>query len=64
MAEGDLVATSVGSKEDEKAKTDLEHDCVQKAEDFEAATRSRSDGLTALSEEKRVDSEVRVEPIH
>merc|ERR1719408_474690 len=56
-AEGDLAITAKALAEDEKALADLHSDCMTKAEDFEAETKSRSEELKALAEAKKVISE-------
>merc|ERR1719238_1110659 len=40
-AEGDLEVTSKDLKADEEALNELHHDCMSKAEDYEAETKSR-----------------------
>jgi len=54
MAEGDLDVTSKDLKEDNTASADLHHDCMTKAQDFEAATKSRAEELEALATAKKV----------
>jgi len=39
---------------DEQSKAELHHDCMTKASDFEAATKSRNEELKALAEAKKV----------
>merc|ERR1719408_717994 len=56
-AEGDLAITAKALAEDEKALADLHSDCMTKAEDFEAETKSRGEELKALAEAKKVISE-------
>merc|ERR1719456_1517584 len=56
-AEGDLAVTSKALAEDEAALADLHKDCITKAEDFEAETKSRGEELAALAEAKKVISE-------
>jgi hypothetical protein len=55
--EGDLESTTATLKKDEIAKADLEQDCSVKAEDFEAETTSRAEGLRALADAKKVIAE-------
>jgi len=57
VAEGDLSSTSADLAEDEKTKSTLHQDCLTKAQDFEAATKSRGEELKALAEAKKVISE-------
>merc|ERR1740139_977152 len=56
-AEGDLVVTSKDLDEDLKAKSTLHHDCMTKAENFEAATKSRGEELAALAKAKQIIKE-------
>jgi len=56
-ANGDLGATSQNLAEDVKALAELHSDCMTKAQDFEAETKSRGDELNALAEAKKVISE-------
>mmetsp|Transcript_7662 Transcript_7662/g.23960 ORF Transcript_7662/g.23960 Transcript_7662/m.23960 type:complete len:521 (-) Transcript_7662:582-2144(-) len=56
-SEGDLVATRKGIKSDTTALADLKQDCMTKAQDFEAATKSRGDELGALAKAKTVIAE-------
>uniref|UniRef100_A0A7S2ACU5 Uncharacterized protein n=1 Tax=Alexandrium andersonii TaxID=327968 RepID=A0A7S2ACU5_9DINO len=56
-AEGDLDVTTKDLKSDTKALADLHRDCMTKAQDYEAATKSRGEELTALAEAKKVISE-------
>jgi len=56
-AEGELAETSKALEEDKTAKADLEQDCMAKAQDFEAAKKSRAEELAALAEAKRIISE-------
>jgi len=53
-AEGDLAVTTKELDADVKAKADLHHACMTKAEDFEAETKSRGEELKALAEAKKV----------
>eukprot|EP00408_Alexandrium_pacificum_P061368 CAMPEP_0171171912 /NCGR_PEP_ID=MMETSP0790-20130122/9455_1 /TAXON_ID=2925 /ORGANISM="Alexandrium catenella, Strain OF101" /LENGTH=686 /DNA_ID=CAMNT_0011636767 /DNA_START=54 /DNA_END=2114 /DNA_ORIENTATION=+ len=57
-SEGDLKVTSGELKEDTTTLADLHHNCMTKAEDFEAETKSRSEELKALAEAKKVISEM------
>merc|ERR1719493_502166 len=56
-AEGDLDVTNQALKADTKAKADLERDCLTKAQDHEAETKSRAEELKALAEAKKVIQE-------
>merc|ERR1719414_2901485 len=56
-AEGDLSMTSTELAEDLKAKATLHHDCMTKAENFEAETKSRSEELAALAKAKQIIKE-------
>merc|ERR1719473_2186701 len=53
-AEGDLDVTSKDLKEDETALSDLHRDCMTKAQDFEAETKSRDEELAALAQAKKI----------
>jgi len=50
--EGDLQVTSKDLAGDTKALSDLHHECMTKAEDFEAETKSRGEELAALAKAK------------
>jgi hypothetical protein len=56
-AEGDLEVTSKDLAEDVKTKSVLHKNCLQKAQDFEASTKSRSEELSALANAKKVIGE-------
>jgi len=56
-AAGDLEVTSKDLGEDVTTKADLHQQCMTKAEDFEAETKSRGEELKALAEAKKVISE-------
>merc|ERR1719359_335351 len=56
-AEGDLQATQKDLDEDVKAKAQLHQDCMNAAEEFELATKSRGEELTALATAKKVIKE-------
>merc|ERR1719267_442819 len=56
-AEGDLAVVSKALKEDEEALANLHGDCMTKAQDYEAETKSRGEELKALAEAKKVISE-------
>jgi len=56
-AEGDLAVTSKDLAEDEKSLADLHSECMTKAQEFEAETKSRDEELKALAEAKKVISE-------
>jgi C4-type Zn-finger protein len=53
-AEGDLAATSKELAGDVSTLADLHHNCMTKAEDFEAETKSRGEELKALADAKKV----------
>merc|ERR1719327_241034 len=57
-AEGDLDMTSKDLAEDTTSLADLNEDCMQKAQDFEAATASREGELKALAEAKKAISDM------
>eukprot|EP00444_Apocalathium_aciculiferum_P033659 CAMPEP_0183486208 /NCGR_PEP_ID=MMETSP0370-20130417/179817_1 /TAXON_ID=268820 /ORGANISM="Peridinium aciculiferum, Strain PAER-2" /LENGTH=752 /DNA_ID=CAMNT_0025679519 /DNA_START=81 /DNA_END=2340 /DNA_ORIENTATION=- len=48
-AEGDLAMTSKDLSTDETGLGDLHHECMTRAEDFEAETKSRGEELAALA---------------
>merc|ERR1719362_168597 len=52
-ATGDLTTTSKALSADIATLEDLHKDCLTKAQDFEAATKSRSEELKALAEAKK-----------
>jgi len=54
VAEGDLAVTTKELVSDEDAKAQLHRECMRKAEDFEAETKSRGEELKALAEAKKV----------
>jgi len=56
-AEGGLQVTSKELAEDVKAKGTLHHDCMTRAEAFEAETRSRGEELKALATAKKIIEE-------
>merc|ERR1719146_272742 len=56
-AEGDLEVTSKDLAEDVKAKSTLHQDCMDAAEEFEMATKSRGEELQALATAKKVIKE-------
>merc|ERR1719463_478637 len=56
-AEGDLGVTSKALAADIKALADLHQDCMTKAEEFEAETKSRGEELKALAMAKKVIQE-------
>merc|ERR1719281_1803672 len=56
-AEGDLDVTSKDLAEDIKALADLHHNCMTKASDFEAETKSRGEELKALATAKKIIKE-------
>jgi len=53
VAEGDIAVLSKELKEDSQALSDLRRECVNKAEDFQAETKSRDEELKALTEAKK-----------
>jgi len=53
MAEGDLDVTTKDFKGGAEAKATLHHECMSKAEDFEAETKSRGEELGALAGAKK-----------
>merc|ERR1712242_695615 len=53
-AEGDLTVTSKALAADIATLEDLHKDCLTKAQDFEAETKSRSEELKALAEAKKI----------
>jgi len=57
VAEGDLDVTTKQLSEDTKALGDLHQDCMTKAQDFEASTKSRGEELKALATAKKVIAE-------
>mmetsp|Transcript_23027 Transcript_23027/g.62780 ORF Transcript_23027/g.62780 Transcript_23027/m.62780 type:complete len:711 (-) Transcript_23027:47-2179(-) len=57
-AQGDLGMTSSSLAEDEKTMGTLKQDCLMKAQDYEAETKSRDEELKALVEAKKVLSEM------
>merc|ERR1719493_398913 len=52
-AEGDLEVTSKNLDEDIKALSELHHQCLTKAQDYEAETKSRGEELTAIATAKK-----------
>merc|ERR1719291_510424 len=56
-AEGDLDITSKDLSEDQETLRTLHHDCLTQAQDFEAASQSRSEELKALADAKKIISE-------
>merc|ERR1719240_2182841 len=56
-AEGDLDVTSKDLAEDIKALADLHHNCMTKASDYEAETKSRGEELKALATAKKIIKE-------
>merc|ERR1719399_2787282 len=57
-AEGDLGMTTKELDSDTTSLADLNEDCMQKAQDYEAATTSREGELKALAEAKKAVSEM------
>merc|ERR1719219_1138708 len=53
-AQGDLTVTSKALATDTATLEDLHKDCLTKAQDFEAETKSRTEELKALAEAKKV----------
>lgn len=56
-AEGDLAVTSKTLAENKDTDSTLEHDCMTKAEEYEAETKSRGEELKALAAAKKVIAE-------
>merc|ERR1712156_1057158 len=56
-AEGDLAATTKNLDEDVLALSELHHDCLTKAQDYEAETKSRGEELTAIATAKKTIEE-------
>merc|ERR1719414_490561 len=56
-AEGDLDMTSKNLAEDIKALAQLHHECLSKAQDYEAETKSRGEELKAIATAKKVIQE-------
>jgi len=56
-AEGDLEVTSGELKEDTKTLAELHHDCMAKAQDYEAETQDRTVELKAIAEARKVIEE-------
>merc|ERR1712194_67230 len=56
-AEGDLQVTKKELAEDEEAKAGLHHDCMTKATNFEAETKSRGEELKALAQARNIIKE-------
>jgi len=56
-AEGDLEMTTKNLDEDIKALSELHHECLTKAQDYEAETKSRGEELTAIATAKKVIQE-------
>jgi len=57
IAEGDLAATTKNLDEDVLALSELHHECLTKAQDYEAETKSRGEELTAIATAKKVIEE-------
>merc|ERR1712085_169871 len=56
-AEGDLEVTTKDLAEDVSAKATLHHDCMTKAANFEAETKSRGEELKALATARKIIKE-------
>merc|ERR1719491_2509538 len=56
-ASGDLETTSADLAEDIKTKGTLHQDCMNSAEEFELATKSRGEELNALATAKKIINE-------
>merc|ERR1712110_1032692 len=54
---GDLGVTNKDLKEDIGALGELHRDCMTKAQDFEAETKSRDEELAALAKAKKIISD-------
>jgi len=57
MAEGDLEVTNADLAEDTKQLADTHHECMVKAQDFEAETASRAEELKTLAQAKKIIAE-------
>merc|ERR1719197_1271427 len=58
VAEGDLAVTAKALAEDVKSLADLHSECMTKAQEFEAETKSRDGELKALAAAKKAVSEM------
>lgn len=56
-AEGDLGVTTKNLDEDVAALSELHHECLTKAQDYEAETKSRGEELTAIATAKKTIEE-------
>merc|ERR1712156_1195312 len=56
-AEGDLAVTTKNFDEDVLALSELHHECLTKAQDYEAETKSRGEELKAIAMAKKVIAE-------
>merc|ERR1719327_1041384 len=56
-AKGDLAVTTKDLNADIKELADLHHECMTKAQEYEAETKSRGEELKALAEAKKVIAE-------
>merc|ERR1740122_941476 len=56
-AEGDLDTTNKNLAEDVTALSELHHECLSKAQDYEAETKSRGEELKAIATAKKVIQE-------
>jgi len=56
-AEGDLDMTSKNLAEDVSALRELHHECLSKAQDYEAETKSRGEELKAIATAKKIIQE-------
>jgi len=57
-AQGDLAVTTKDLKADLEAKSELHHECMTKAEDFETEVKDRTEELKALAEAKKIIQEM------
>jgi len=57
IAEGDLEATTKNLDEDTLALSQLHHECLTKAQDYEAETKSRGEELAAIATAKKTIQE-------
>mmetsp|Transcript_5117 Transcript_5117/g.12024 ORF Transcript_5117/g.12024 Transcript_5117/m.12024 type:complete len:699 (+) Transcript_5117:69-2165(+) len=57
-AEGDLAMTKKSLADDKKTMGSLKHDCLSRAQDHEAETKSRGEELKALAEAKKALTEM------
>merc|ERR1719379_1622055 len=58
VTEGDLSVVMKGLKEDIQQLADTHHDCMTKAQDFEAEMQSRGEELKAIAQAKKIIQEM------